>query len=438
MSPLLITALMFGSMIFLMAFGVRITYALGIVGIVFALWLWGPAALQLPYTATVALMRSFILSAMIGFLFMGYLLKASGISDDLFDTVYKWAGGLRGGLGAGTIFICALIAAMVGSSGAATLSTGVIALPSMLKRGYDRRLAGGLVMAGGALGFLIPPSVTMIMFAFISGASVGRLFAGGMFPGLALATMYIIYCVTRCFFQPKLGPAIAPEERAPLKEKIIALKNIILPASLIFIVLGFILLGITSITEAAVAGSVGAVVCAAVHRRLTWRMITEAGFNTLRICGMTIWLIIAAVTFSKVYTGLGAPAMIRDVLGSLGIGPWGVLIIMQLSFFILGMFLDDVGILFICMPIYVPIIIDLGFDLTWFGILYIVNMQMAYLTPPYGINLFYLRAVSPPEMTMRDIYYAAIPFVGLQMLGLVICMIFPQIVLFLPDLLFGS
>lgn len=437
MDPLIITALMFGSMLLLMALGVRLVYALGVVGLGFGLWLWGPAALELPYVATMSIVRSFILAALPLFLFMGFILQESGIADHLFETIHKWAGGIRGGLGIGTVAICALMAAMVGVTGAATVSMGIIALPAMRKRNYDKRIAVGLVMAGGALGFLIPPSIMMIMFAFISGVSAGKLFAGGVIPGLMLAIMYMIYIGVRCFLQPEIGPALPKEERATWREKFIALRGVVLPGLLIFTVLGFIFLGITSTTEASAVGAVGALICAAIYRKLNWDLVKKAGFTTLKVSGMVIWIIMGALTFSKVYTGLGATQMLQDILSGLAIGPWGILIIMQLSFFILGMFLDDAGILFICMPIYVPVIRSLGFDPVWFAILYVVNMQMAYLTPPYGFNLFYMRAVAPPDITMGDIYRSVIPFVALQAVGLVVIMIIPQIALFLPGLIFG-
>jgi len=275
------------------------------------------------------------------------------------------------------------------------------------------------------------------MYAFLSGVSVGKLFAGGMLPGLMLATMYITYIGVRCYFQPEMGPPLPPEERTTWKEKIIALRGIVLPVILVVTVLGFIFLGVTSPTEASGVGALGALICAAVHRKLNWGLVKRAGLATLRLSGMIFWITIAAIALGKVYTGLGAPQMVRETMAGLGIGPWGILIMMQLSFFIMGMFLDDIAILFIAMPIYIPVIVGLGFDPLWFAILYIVNMQMAYLTPPYGFNLFYMRGVAPPEITMGDIYRSVIPFVALQALGLAMIMIFPQIVLFLPNLIFG-
>lgn len=438
MSPVIITVLMFGSVILFMVAGVPISFILGGVGIGFGIWLWGPAAADLIYYSTMDLMYNFIFAAIPLFVFMGLVLQESGVVEALFGTIHRWAGGLGGGLGMGTVAICAVMAAMVGITGAATVTMGVIALPAMLKRKYDKRIAVGLIMAGGALGFLIPPSVMMIMYAFLSGVSIGKLFAGGVLPGLMLAAMYITYIGVRCYFQPEMGPALPPEERATWKENILALRGIVLPVILIVVVLGFIFLGITSPTEASGVGALGALICAAIHRKLNWGLVKRAGLATLRLSGMIFWITIAAIAFGKVYTGLGAPQMVRETMAGLGISPWGILIMMQLSFFIMGMFLDDIAILFIAMPIYIPIIVSLGFDPLWFAILYIVNMQMAYLTPPYGFNLFYMRGVAPPEITMGDIYRSVIPFVTLQAVGLAIIMIFPQIVLFLPNLLFGG
>lgn len=437
MSPVLITVLMFGSVILFMVTGVPIAFILGGVGIGFGIWLWGPAATEIIYYSTMDLMYNFIFAAIPLFVFMGLVLQESGVAEDLFDTIHRWAGGIKGGLGMGTVAICAVMAAMVGITGAATVTMGVIALPAMLKRKYDKRIAVGLIMAGGALGFLIPPSVMMIMYAFLSGVSVGKLFAGGMLPGLMLATMYITYIGVRCYFQPEMGPPLPPEDRTTWREKIIALRGIVLPVILVVMVLGFIFLGVTSPTEAAGVGALGALISAAVHRKLNWGLVKKAGLTTLRLSGMIFWITIAAIALGKIYTGLGAPEMIRETMSGLGIGPWGILIMIQLSFFIMGMFLDDIAILFIAMPIYIPIVVGLGFDPLWFAILYIVNMQMAYLTPPYGFNLFYMRGVAPPEITMGDIYRSVIPFVGLQALGLAMIMIFPQIVLWLPNLIFG-
>jgi tripartite ATP-independent transporter DctM subunit len=435
--PLLITALMFAGMLLLMTTGLPIAFNLGAVGVVSAILLWGPDSFDLIYFAAMEVMRNWVLIAVPLFIFMGFVLHESGIANDLFDAVYLWAGGVKGALGMGTVAICSIIAAMVGISGAATLSMGVIALPAMLNRNYNKHIAVGLIQAGGALGFLIPPSMMMIMYGFLSGVSVGSLFAGGIIPGFMLALMYIVYIGIRCQLQPQMGPALPMEERGGLNEKIKALRVLILPAVLILTVMGCIFTGITSPTEAGAVGVAGALICALIRKKLSWELIKKTTLPTLQLSGFTAWIIIGAVVFSKVYTGLGATAMIKAYIQGLEVNPWLILILMQLSFFLLGMFMDDIAILFMCMPIYIPIIKTLGFDPVWFAILYIVNMQMAFLTPPYGVNLFYMKAVAPDGVTMGDIYKSVIPFVLLQFVGLLFLMLFPKIVLFLPDLIFG-
>lgn len=436
MDPFYITLIMFFSMFLLLGTGFPIAFILGSVGMLCGLIFWGPFSLELLYYATMEVMRNWVLIAVPLFLFMGYVLHESGVADDLFDAVVKWAGGLRGGLGIGTIAICAVMAAMAGISGAATLSMGVIALPAMLSRGYDKKIAVGLVQAGGALGFLIPPSMMMIYYAFISGDSVGRLFAGGVVPGILLAVMYILYIGIRCYFQPHVGPALPPDMRADLKSKLRATKSLILPGLVILVVMYCIFAGVTSPTEAAAVGAAGALFCAAVKGRLSWGLLKKTSIATLNLSGFTAWMIMAAVVFGKVYSGLGASAMIRSFITDLDMNPWLILIMMQASFFLLGMVMDDLAIMFLCMPIYVPIIKALGFNPIWFGILYVVNMQMAFLTPPYGVNLFYMKAVAPKNVTIGDIYNSVIPFVLLQFLGLLLLMLFPQLVLWLPDLVF--
>nr|WP_245695138.1 TRAP transporter large permease subunit [Desulforhopalus singaporensis] len=276
----------------------------------------------------------------------------------------------------------------------------------------------------------------MIMYAFLSGESVGRLFAGGVIPGFILAVCYMVYIGLRCYFQPELGPGIPEEERASLREKVTSLKGLILPGILIIAVLGCIFFGLTSPTEAAAVGALGAIVAAATRKKISWKMLKDSALKTLNVSSFTAFIIIGAVVFSTVYTGLGATQMIKSTIVGLDVSPWVVLIIMQLSFIILGMFLDDLAILFLCMPIYIPVIKGLGFDPVWFAVLYVVNMQMAYITPPYGINLFYMKAVAPPDVSMGDIYRSVLPFVFIQIVCLGLFMMFPQIILWLPNMLF--
>ena len=448
MSVEFITIAMFGLMFLFLVTGFPLAFGLGAIGLAFAMWLWGgPAGADIIVHSTYNLMRMFILVAIPLFIFMGIILEMSGIADALYEAIYKWVGGLKGGLAMGTIAICALIAAMVGVSGAATVTMGVIALPSMLKRGYDKRMITGGIQAGGALGFLIPPSIIAIIYGMLARVSIGKLFAAGVGPGFMLAAFYIIYIGIRCRLQPQMGPPIPPEERASWQEKFISLRGLILPGLLIVMVLGFIILGITSPTEASAAGAAGALICAAIHRRLNWAIFNEAVIRTARITGIIMWVVVGALAFSTVYDGLGAAKMVESFIGGLPLGPYGILILMQLSFFVLGTMLDDTAILFITLPVYVPLIRFLGFDPVWFGILYIVNMQMAFLTPPFGYTLFYMLGIVKDlyrtgtiseEITIGDVYRSVWPFVALQGLGLAVVIIFPQIAMWLPELIFGK
>jgi len=448
MSVEFITIAMFGLMFLFLVSGLPLAFGLGAIGLAFSIWLWGgPASQTTVVFSTYTVMRMFILVAIPLFIFMGIILEMSGIADDLYDAIYKWMGGLKGGLAMGTIGICALIAAMVGVSGAATVTMGLIALPSMVKRGYDKRMITGAIQAGGALGFLIPPSIIAIIYGMLARVSIGKLFAAGVGPGFMLAAFYIIYIGIRCRLQPHLGPALPPEDRVGWQEKIVSLKGLILPLLLVAMVLGFIIFGITSPTEASAAGAAGALICAAIHRRLNWRIFHEAVIRTARITGIIMWVVIGALAFSTVYDGLGAAKMVEAFIGGLPLGPYGILILMQLSFFVLGTMLDDTAILFITLPVYVPLIRFLGFDPVWFGILYIINMQMAFLTPPFGYTLFYMLGIVKDlyrtgtiseEITIGDVYRSVWPFVALQGLGLIIVIWVPVIAMWLPNLIFGK
>ncbi|MBT2130439.1 TRAP transporter large permease [Aliiroseovarius lamellibrachiae] len=434
LDPLTITAIMFLSMLGLMALGAPLAWALTFCGVGSAFMIYGDGGLDLLISSTFSAMDNFLLVALPMFIFMGLVLQRSGITDDLFEMIHKLMGRLPGGLGIGTVIICALIAAMAGVSGAATVSLGIIALPAMLKRGYDPKLVTGTIMAGGALGFLIPPSVLMIIYAFLSRDSVGKLFAAGLMPGLMLAAIYIIYILVRCRLNPAMGPPA--REQFTAREKIGSLRFLIAPGLLIFTVLGCIIGGVTSPSEASAIGAFGALVIAGIQRRLSWDMMRYVMLTTTKLMGMLMWITIAAVFFSKIYVGLGAGQIVGELIEDFDLSPMWVIIAMLATYFVLGMFLDDFAIVFITVPLFVPIVRDLGFDTTWFAVLFILSMQSAYLTPPFGYNLFYMRSVAPPEITIGDIYKAAIPFVILQILGLALVVAFPQIALWLPNLLF--
>lgn len=432
MSVGLMTLLLFGSLFLLLGVGMPVAFALAGVTVVYGYFLFGSKAFYIVVTHVYGSMVNAILLAIPLFFLMAHMLQHSGIADDLYGAVHQWMGGLRGGLAIGTVLICTLFAAMSGISGAATVAMGLIALPAMLKRNYDKRIAVGCIAAGGVLGILIPPSVIMILYAMISRESVGGMFFGGVIPGLLLSSMFIIYIGIRSALQPHLGPPVPPEERANLKQRIISLKSVILPIALVVLVLGSIYTGAATPTEAAGVGAIGAFVCAAILRRLNWRVVIDTIRGTFRVTGMVMWIVAAAAAFTGLYIALGAQALIIEVATGLPVNPWAILIAIQVILFFFGMIMDDFAIVMLCAPIFVPIIKALGFDSLWFGILFIVNMQMAFLTPPFGYNLFYLRGVAPKEVTMSDIYRSIIPFVGLQALGLAVVMIFPQLALWLP------
>lgn len=430
-----LTILVFGLFLIFLFMGLPVVFGLGGTAVIATYFLWGPQALHMIPNRTFTNANSFVLLAIPMFIFMGCMLEKSGIAKDLYSMMFKWMGAVRGGLAVGTVAICAIFAAMVGITGAATVSMGLVALPSMLKHNYDKRIAIGCISAGGALGVLIPPSVLMIILGLYTNTSIGGLYAGGILPGLMLAIFFMIYILIACLIHPEWGPALPLEERASWKEKLTALKAVILPIALIFGILGSIFSGAATPSEAAALGAVGSIICAAIYRSLNWPTLRDALQITLRLSCMVMWIIFGASVFTALYTAIGAHDLTRQILSYLPGGRWGVVIGMQIIWMIMGCFLDPNGIIMITAPIFFPIVQSLGFDPIWFGVLFVINMEMGYLTPPFGFNLFYMQAVVPKGIVMADIYRSIIPFVMLQFLGLVLCMIFPEIILYLPKLL---
>ncbi|MBW1679068.1 MAG: TRAP transporter large permease subunit, partial [Deltaproteobacteria bacterium] len=433
MSIELLTVLFFLSLLVFLLLGLPLSFVLGGVSIVFIYFTWGPEAFYMVAAQTWGTMNKFTLVAIPLFIFMAMILERSGVANDLYEMMYLWFGGLRGGLAIGTVVICAIFSAMCGISGAAVVSMGTIALPSMLKRNYDKRMAVGCINSGGGWGILIPPSVIMILYALISGESVGRLFAGGVFPGLMLLILVSSYIGIRCFLQPDLGPALPAEERGDWKRKLTALRAVLLPIIIVILVLGSIIFGITTPTESAAMGVLGALISALVYRQLTWKVMMEANVRTLKLTGMIMWILFGAYCFSAAYHGMGAPQLIEDIMGYIPGGPWGTIIFIQIVIFLLAMVLDPAGIMMITVPIFLPFVIAHGFDPIWFGILFVINMEIGYMTPPFGFNLFYMKGIVPPSITMGDIYRSVIPFTIVESIGLALVMIFPEIATWLPN-----
>jgi len=433
----LITLLLVITLLVLLATGAPIAFCVGGTALIFAMFLWGANSLMIVATQTFGVMQNIILVAVPLFVLMASFLRSSDIADDLYGLMYNIFGRLNGGLAIATVLVCMLFAAMSGISGAATVTMGIVALPAMLKRGYDKSIALGCIGAGGALGVLIPPSVTMIILGVILEVSVGQLFAGGVFPGILLGLLFIIYIVIRSYIQPELAPPLPPEERVGFKAIVPQFKALVLPILLVFAVLGSIFTGMATPTEAAAVGAFGAMMCVALKRKLTIAFIWNSATETMKVTVIVMWIAVGAIWLSSIYAAIGGPVFINQALQSLGVNRWFVLIGMQLILILLGMVLDPLGIMFLTVPIFAPIITQLGFDSLWFGILFIVNLEMSYLTPPFGYNLFYLKGVAPKGVTMGDIYRSVGPFVLLQLLGLIICMAFPPIVTALPNIIFG-
>ena len=432
------TLAIFGTLMVILALGVPFSFAIGGVALLYTYLLWGEGGLNVVATQTLGLMRSTVLLSLPMFFLMASLLQRSGVADAMYDLMYAVMGRLRGGLCAGTVLICMVFAAMAGISGAATVSMALIALPSMLNRQYDKQIAIGAIAAGGALGILIPPSVTMIVYGVLAEVSVGRLFAGGILPGILLGSLFITYILVRCHFQPSLGPRIPPEETIPIMQVLPRFKALILPLFLVMSALGTIFSGAATPTEAAAVGALGAVICSAINRTLSWSLLKYCTRETLRLTSMVLWIAMTATWLSSLYAAVGGSDYINQFIGALNVSPWVVLITLQLLLFVLGMIMETNGIIFITVPIMVPIIAALGFDPVWFGVLFIMNMEMGLLTPPFGLNLFYIKGVAPPGVTMSDIWKSVAPYVALQAVGLIICMVFPDIVTVIPNMIYGS
>lgn len=402
-----------------------------------------PALLDLFVNNSWGLFQNYTLVAVPLFIFMAQILDRSKVSEALFDALYIVLGGLRGGLGMAVIVVSTVFAATTGIVGASVVAMGLMAGPALLRRGYDKSLAAGIICSSGTLGILIPPSIMLVVYGGLTGmkeTSVGNLFAGAILPGLLLSGMYLLYIAIRCFINPKLGPVIPVEERtATFGEKVsMTLKSFVPPFGLILTVMGTILAGVATPTEAAALGCVGAMVLAMFGRKFNWDVISQASISTLRTTSMIMLLFIGGKLFSVVFLSMGGGDAVADMLLGMDVSPYIVLAIMMGVVFIMGMFIDWAAILLVVVPIFTPIAMDLDFNPLWFAMLICVNLQTSFLTPPFGYSLFYFKGVAPPEYTMGHIYKGILPFVGIQIIGLAIMIIFPQIITWLPSLFFGN
>lgn len=449
MGPL--TWIMFGSLFVLLMAGLPLAFVAGGLGVVFLYLVGDSAMLNMVPSRIFPMMTNPDLAAIPLFIFMATMLERAGLIEEMFDAVYQWMGGLRGGLAVATIVASTILAAMVGVVGAAIVTMGIIALPAMLKRRYDEQIALGSIMAGGALGVLIPPSILAILYAVVAQQSVGELYAGSVLPGLMLSGLYIAYVLLRAYANPKVGPAVPVAERIDLAAKLKLLRGLIAPIALVVVVLGLLFTGIATPVEAAGLGSFGAMMVALLHRRLTLAGLFGASLSTVKATAMVLWIIFGASIFVGLYILKGGQTFITETLLGTGLSPYGILLLMMVLLVILGMFLDWVGILLLAVPIFVPIIKQLTFDglfglpgpssdqvLVWFGVLYLVNMQMSFLSPPFGYALFYIRGVAPASISMATIFRSSLVFLAIQVLALVLVVVFPAIATWLPGLMYGK
>jgi len=441
MSYEVIAIAMFASMMAMLLSGQRVFGAIGFVAVIAALALWGDrGGYDIAFSSAMKLMKWYPLLTLPMFIFMGYVLSESKIADDLYKMFHVWMGGLNGGLAIGTIGLMVLISAMNGLSVAGMAIGATIALPELLKRGYDKRMVTGVVQAGSSLGILVPPSVVLVLYAMIARQPVGQLWLAGVVPGLMMAAMFIAYIVIRCKMNPALGPVLPKEERdIPMSEKLALLRAGLLPVGIFAAMMVPFVNGWTSLVESSAIGAITAFLAAVVKGRMTREVFESSVRNTLGISCMFMWIILAALAFGAVFDGLGAVNAIKDLFTEqLGLDPWMILILMQLSFILMGTFLDDTAMLVIVAPLYVPLVKVLGFDLIWYGVLYTITTQIAYMTPPFGYNLFLMRAMAPKEITLKDIYGSILPFVLVMTLALSIVMMFPQIALWLPGYVYNN
>jgi len=440
MSHEAIAILMFASMMLMLMTGQRVFGAIGAVAAGGAVFLYGTGGVDIPFAAAMKLMKWYPLLTLPMFIFMGYVLSESKIADDLYKMFHVWMGPVNGGLAIGTIGLMVLISAMNGLSVAGMAIGATIALPELLKRGYDKRMVTGVIQAGSSLGILVPPSVVLVLYAMIARQPVGQLWLAGVFPGLMMAGLFILYVYFRCRIQPSLGPALPPDERqVDMAEKLRLLRAGLLPLVIFAAMMVPFVNGWTSLVESSAIGAMTAFLAAILKGRMTRQVFETSVRQTLAISCMFMWIILAALAFGAVFDGLGAARAIEDLfVEQLGLNPWVILIVMQLSFLVMGTFLDDTAMLVIVAPLYVPLVKLLGFDLIWYGVLYTITTQIAYMTPPFGYNLFLMRAMAPSEVTLGDIYRSIVPFVFVMVLALSIVMAFPEIALWLPDYVYGK
>ncbi|MDF1792297.1 MAG: TRAP transporter large permease subunit [Thalassobaculaceae bacterium] len=434
------------ALLLLMMTGMPLGVVTLIISIVCALLFFGPKGLYLVSTNAFGLLESYPLVAVPLFVLMASILEKAGIAEDLFDAMSIFAGNLRGGVAVQTVIVAVIMAAMSGIMGGEIVMLGLVALPQMLRLGYDRKLSIGTICAGGSLATLIPPSIIMIVYGLSAQVSIGDLFMAGALPGLLLASFYIIFVLVRCYLNPSLAPTASEvAERGDVEQKLSSNRSVAVGLSILLIacVMGSIYGGIASVTEAAGVGVFGSIVVAAVRMRFNWSMLQEALTQTMATVGTIVWLILGAVSFVGIYNLVGGGEFMRSLFSGLDLPAIGIILVMMAILVVLGTFMEWIAIVFITVPIFAPVVVDMAPELgldpewaaVWFGVLFVMNMQIYFLSPPFGPACFWLKSVAPPDIELQEIFAAVIPFIGLQIIGLILVMMFPEIALWLPQAL---
>ncbi|MCK9230960.1 MAG: TRAP transporter large permease subunit [Syntrophales bacterium] len=438
LSPEVLSILMLAGLLIGIFMGHPIAFVLGGLAVLVGYIDWGPSIFGMFPTRIYGVMDNYVLLAIPLFIFMAQFLDRSGITEDLFTALRYLLGPIRGGLGISVVIVSTIFAACTGIIGASVVTMGLLALPMMLKYGYDKKLASGVVCAGGTLGILIPPSIMLVVMAGQAQLSVGKLFAAAIIPGILLSGLYLLYVAVLCFFNPDMGPSLSKQERASISNfKIFTMvsKSLVPPAILILGVLGSLFTGIATPTEASGAGAFLAFLMVIVYRKFSWKGLYQAAVNTATASTMVLIIVVGASCFTGVFLGIGGGKVVTNFVMGLGLSKWGTFWLMMFIVFLLGMFIDWIGIVLICFPIFLPIAADFGFDPLWFVMMIAINLQTSFLTPPLGYALFYLKGINVPGLGITDIYKGIVPFIILMLLGLAICAYFPQTILYLPDVL---
>jgi len=420
------TLLMFAMLLALLLTGMPLAFVTLLVALIFALGWFGPMAVPLITSRVYSFVSSFVFVSVPMFVLMAALLDRSGIARDLFDAMRLVGGRLRGSVAIQTIFVAVILAAMSGIIGGEIVLLGLLALPQMLRMGYDRKLAIGVICAGGSLGTMVPPSIVLIIYGLTANVSIGDLFSAAFIPGFMLASFYVIYVLVRCHLNPSLAPD--PEPTAiPKDEKLRLLKGVILPILVVFFVLGSIYGGIASVTEASAVGVMGVLLSTLIRGEFSFVMLKDAALQTLSTCGMIVWIGIGASALVGVFNLMGGINFVSSLITGISDNPTIIILFMMLILFVLGMFLDWVGIALLTMPIFVPIVVQLGYDPVWFGVLFAMNMQISFLSPPFGPAAFYLKSVAPPDISLGEIFSAMLPFICIQAFAVALLIAFPAI-----------